>query len=1114
MKIKTKNRIRNLFLIYLLLVMIIIGCLNFSVIKVRADSNYSNYLTSESISVKNDRALILLENSGSSNNYRNYYETSFLFPSRLRNEMYSTHLTSNPAKYYTQQVYLNDLDNEFAFKSVENLGQYETNDYIENYSEITENNGNFDIAINGSSYIEIMPNIDIDCTFGYTYPSPVQHYTVYDDKDFNTQNMGAPLSALQYEILGFEDISLNADFYKIQVNIHTWSDTNPNNFNVSIFNGISWTDSIKYDFSQFETNLNVSLVFNESFTLNQINDLQVKVLANTGYIFRVYALYVFIYPLKYPNHLQKTDLNYYNYISNGSGIPGLFSAEYSFTNDLDGSNPSDWIITEPIEVISSLDGHNKIVLLDGIGGNPKMYNTISSQSFGTIEFWLRSSDITKSTYLYLKSDSTVRVQFGIIASKFKYLKSSAWYEIPNVENPINNEWYHIELDFEFTSGNYKGLTQNRIEISINSIESNELITQSNGAINKIEVEVQNSNIVDYYLDAIDYSWSNGYYENRNLLDSSNSLNISSSLSLNRLGNSFDNLESLELEYTVKTNNTSILDLYLRNINSNNFTLIDSNVLNSSFQEFKYVFDLNYTYYSTLGIIDFMFYTESSNNLLISIDKINLKAIFSNFSINNLGYHNINVEFNRKTSGSVNRGNISLNLQLYKTNFTYDYIENNVIESDYNKLNQIVDFSNNITEIQEVEIQAHIRYGLNTLDIDIVNVYYKIIINYAFTFELFEQLRNGNNDGNYFRAFFSYDSMNFNRLNNTGIFGNYSTNCLSGLRVLRGSTDINYNRYFTIPYFDEKITLSYAPSGASGSGSGSEPRLPSGLYWTYETFKLSDSGFVSITVENWSVDFNTVYAEKYEAKYFYQPKTIKRSDLGSWHFKIGDIKISFNFIRNALADVINLILLFFQYIFFLVVASMSYILMYLGINILVLLWNIMVYYIFVALIWILWYLYFALFMLLYYIWEGLEWVYLNLLIPFYIWLTEIAIPYLVEFIIIPAVAFTITLVIWILTLGNVDFWELYAVVKENLIIFSDSFILVIQELIEHIVDIIIFIGLYLLLILLCMLKKIVVKARGFVNRANALLQSYEAYIYPIEKFYIVASRIKELITSWI
>ena len=104
---------------------------------------------------------------------------------------------------------------------------------------------------------------------------------------------------------------------------------------------------------------------------------------------------------------------------------------------------------------------------------------------------------------------------------------------------------------------------------------------------------------------------------------------------------------------------------------------------------------------------------------------------------------------------------------------------------------------------------------------------------------------------------------------------------------------------------------------------------------------------------------------------------------------------------------------------------------------------------------------------------------------------------VEFIIIPAVAFTITLIIWIITLGNVDFWELYDTIHALLLTMSEGIIEVIQEFTEHIVDVVLFIGLYLLLILMCLLKYIVVRARGFVNRALALRESYETYIYPIE-----------------
>jgi len=1078
-------------------------------INAKADSNYSNYLTSESISVKNDRALILLESSGSSNNYRNYFETSFLFPSKLRNEMYSTYLTTNPSKYYTQQVYLNDLDNDYAFKSVENLGQYETNDYIENYTDIIENNGNF---VNYNSEIESNGLSTIGYSGWYILPFSELHIAirpagtimamgVADENlichcfmdNLNDYPMSYIVNSITVNVHGKrrDQDGYISDDVKVQVLSNNYTSENivlPTTLNV-----LSTSTQVFSDLNIYgETLEYISLkITAPSDIAGDSSDGSYYIITNAWLIFDITII---------EKVLQESDFNYYNYISNGSGIAGNFPAEYSFELDSNGSNPSGWNVDEgggTINVISDFDSHNKVLEFNDINTNDLIADQIySNQNYGTIEFWILDNDADDSFQLYVKDGTTALCGVMIDGNKFRKYDNGGWSDLGLSAN--DNTWYHILIDFECSSSSYKGLNQYKFKIAIDGTYYGSEMTFMNTRSQSNKVEFRSgtteANYISY-LDAIDYSWSVGYYENRNRYDSSYSLNITSNLQLNRLGNSFDNLESLELEYTFKTNNTSDLELYLKNIDSNNYDLIDSNEITTSFQEFSYSFVLNYTYYSTTGIIDFMFYIENTNNLLISIDKINLKAIFSNFSINDLGYHNINIEFNRKTSGSVNRGNISLNLQLYKTNFTYDYIENNVIESDYSKLNQFVDFSNGMDEIQEVEIQAHIRYGLNTLDIDIVNIYYKVIINYNYTFELYEQLRNGNNDGNYFRAFFSYDSMNFNRLNNTGIFGNYSTNCLSGLRVLRGSTDINYNRYFIIPYFDEKITLSYAPSGVAGSGTGSEPRQPSGTYWTYETYKLSDYGITVITVENWSVDFRTVYAEKYEAKYYYRTKTIKRSDLGSWHFKIGDIKVSFNFIRNAVADIINLILLFFQYIFFLVTASLSYILMYLGVNIIVLLWNIVVFYCFIALIWVLWYFYLALFLILYYIWEGLVWVYENLLVPFIDWCRTYLLPILLDYFIM-FWAGVIAVIIWLATFGTADLNEIYNAVYKMLWQMTNFFIEMILIFIKHIDAMLMYVFYYLLLCLLCFVKYGYTKARGFVNRCDQLKYSFDAYMIPV------------------
>jgi len=250
------------------------------------------------------------------------------------------------------------------------------------------------------------------------------------------------------------------------------------------------------------------------------------------------------------------------------------------------------------------------------------------------------------------------------------------------------------------------------------------------------------------------------------------------------------------------------------------------------------------------------------------------------------------------------------------------------------------------------------------------------------------------------------------------------------------------------------------------------------------------------VENWTVDFKQVKAEKYEAKFFYKEKAIHRRDLGSWTFKIGEIRVSFNYLRNAITDILNLIFVFFQYLFFLITASLSYIFMYLGINIMVLIWNVLIYYIFTALIWILWYLYSGLYILANYLWTGLVWVYENLLIPFLYWFWEYGIPIIIDWLII-ILAHIITIVIWLITLGDGDYDAIYLNVYTMLRYIADELIEMTTVFLKNFDYVILFILYYLLLTGMLYIRYIYVKARGFNNRAEQLYQAFKVFMIPIE-----------------
>jgi len=309
----------------------------------------------------------------------------------------------------------------------------------------------------------------------------------------------------------------------------------------------------------------------------------------------------------------------------------------------------------------------------------------------------------------------------------------------------------------------------------------------------------------------------------------------------------------------------------------------------------------------------------------------------------------------------------------------------------------------------------------------------------------------------------------------------------------------------------------------------EPTYPSSEYWTYETFRITNDYTYNYDYENWSIDYNIIKTQKYEAKYFYRSKSYDDDDFGSWKWKIkfSDIfsyTVDFNFMRNAVCMIINLILLFFQFVFFLFTASLSYIIMFIGCSIIVFIWNYPLLVLFASLVILLWYIFAGLIAMFEWLFDGLEYLfgwlidllwqfYLYVIIPFFDWFLNTGLPYLIEFIIIPIVAFILTLIIWILTFGSMDFATLYALIHDNLLLVSEVFIELIYEILNNIVAILGFFSLYIIMILLCFLKHIIVKARGFTNRSFALKESYEAYLYPIIMFYNLAIKIKNLLAQW-
>ena len=196
----------------------------------------------------------------------------------------------------------------------------------------------------------------------------------------------------------------------------------------------------------------------------------------------------------------------------GSEIP----ATYSFGADLIGSLPFGWNLmnnesNNAFTVIEGTDGHQKILeIKTHQSSNVGIYNTFRPQSFGSVEFWFMSTNISSSVGVFSFKDSNKIDQFVV------FTKNSWWYYrtgsrdilIPNLKL-LNNTWHHVRIDF-LTKGQYVALSPNTFRITIDKIESRLINFQGND-IEQFHIftgsEYSGSKA---YIDAIGYSWTNFY----------------------------------------------------------------------------------------------------------------------------------------------------------------------------------------------------------------------------------------------------------------------------------------------------------------------------------------------------------------------------------------------------------------------------------------------------------------------------------------------------------------------------------------------------------------------------------------------------------------------------
>ena len=193
-------------------------------------------------------------------------------------------------------------------------------------------------------------------------------------------------------------------------------------------------------------------------------------------------------------------------------MDGYYPATYGFEDEIVGATNEDinFIDTDSsdsgsyFEIISDFQNHNKVLkCVDGAGlsgfNGIHYFNNVTSK--GTVEFWYAIDNIDIYNGMNLRFFGNGIHAFYINCYK-SYFRGNGWVGLGVASA---NRWYHIKLEYDcalhevkyYIDGDYKRTVD--IEVAVNQIE-----------FMTIESDPNQNNLINGYIDAIGFSWDNGY----------------------------------------------------------------------------------------------------------------------------------------------------------------------------------------------------------------------------------------------------------------------------------------------------------------------------------------------------------------------------------------------------------------------------------------------------------------------------------------------------------------------------------------------------------------------------------------------------------------------------
>lgn len=213
-----------------------------------------------------------------------------------------------------------------------------------------------------------------------------------------------------------------------------------------------------------------------------------------------------------------------NGFTTSSAPAGIFNATYSFTTDTVGNNPASFVPTESgggtVRVVTGLGGHANIVNIHdpNAGAASSCYLDFTNIATLNISFWFYLAELPSSTFqlLAIYGDSGTLTTFLLAHnvggnSRLSLLYASAWNNIAPLDISV---WHYFSIYLD-------SVGSDTITIDIDRVRIGEYPFQNHVAqFNRIDVggTDTNTNSVDSYYDAFDFSFDSQSYYLRNYVE--------------------------------------------------------------------------------------------------------------------------------------------------------------------------------------------------------------------------------------------------------------------------------------------------------------------------------------------------------------------------------------------------------------------------------------------------------------------------------------------------------------------------------------------------------------------------------------------------------------------